>query len=166
MAMVSETQRAGQRGLRSRLMGMAIPVMAWCGTARPMGTPGDVPAVVVPETQASEVVGMLGRPDRIVPEDGTVSRPFGLSERGTLVLCFAAGRFVADTQALPHEPAGFGGRCSGQRCWSSPGLARPTPRQRRRQTSSGRRGSHLPCGSTSPAGRSGSAESTPTASRS
>ncbi len=157
--MASRTQRAGERGLRSRLMGMAILVMAWCGTAaadpppladmnevraelglpqgirflpggeesweytrkvrqrgawryifepsgrvrevQPMRTPGDVAAVAVSETHASEVVGLLGNPDRIVPEGDTVAWQFGLPERGTLILRFAAGKFVADKQVLP-----------------------------------------------------------------
>lgn len=157
--MASETERAGERGLRSRLMGMAIPLIAWCGTAladpralvdmtdvraelglpqairflpggeetweytrkvrqrgawryvfepsgkvraaQPMRTPEDVAAVVVSETHASEVVGRLGNPDRIVAEGDAVAWQFGLPERGTLVIRFAGGKFVADKKVLP-----------------------------------------------------------------
>jgi len=157
--MASETKRAGERGWRSRLMVMAIPVAAWCGTVladpppladmtevraelglpqgirflprgeetweytrkvrqrgawryvfepsgrvrtvQPMRTPEDVAAVVVSETHASDVLALLGNPDRIVPEGDTVAWQFGLPERGTLVLRFAAGKFVAEKKVLP-----------------------------------------------------------------
>jgi hypothetical protein len=58
-------------------------------------TAEDVAAIVVSETQASEVVALLGSPDRIVPDGDGVGWQFQLPQGGTLVLGFAAGKIVS-----------------------------------------------------------------------
>ncbi|MEI7970148.1 MAG: hypothetical protein WCJ69_14290 [Betaproteobacteria bacterium] len=70
-------------------------------TAQPMRTRGDLEAIVVAQTRGAGVVSLLGSPDRIVAEGDSVAWQFGLPERGTLVLRFAADRTVASKTVLP-----------------------------------------------------------------
>ncbi len=64
-------------------------------------TAEDIAAIVVSETHASEVISLLGSPDRIVPDGDSVGWQFQLPQGGTLTLGFAAGKIVSTKKVAP-----------------------------------------------------------------